>query len=378
MDYKKQAAILSLFYFFHFGTLGIFLPFIPLYLKHSHFSGKEIGLFLSIIPIVKFLFTNRWVNFFNNLRHKNIFFITALIISNFSVILLMKSDYIFTALSFIIYALARVGVLPIIDHISNEFSKISNIEYGTLRLAGSVGFIFFTTISGWLIDNISLNFLLIAHMISGFFAAIFAKFIDFQNIKKFKKSFINIKLGLDFKIILFVCILHNISMIGFYNFFNIKISMLGKGQTLAGVIWSIGIVAEICFMFFSKNLFKVATPINILIISIFSGGLRSIVIGLSNSPILLLFINVLHGLAFGTFHLSILKYIRENLTDELRLKAQSLYSAYVYGFATITGSIVSGYLFDIFGIDKMFLILSFFNFVGIATLLLYRNRFLIK
>lgn len=378
MKYKKQAAILSLFYFFHFGTLGIFLPFIPIYLKYSNFNGKEIGLFLAIIPIIKFFFTNLWVNFFNNLKYKNIFFTAAVIVSNFSVILLIKGGYLFTALCFIIYSATRVGVLPVVDHIVNEFSRTSNIEYGRLRLSGSVGFIFFTALSGWLVDNVSLNSLLLFHMLAGALAAISGKFINFHTSIQFRKKFAKIKLSSNFKIVIFVCILHNISMIGFYNFFNIKISTLGSGQTLAGIIWSIGIVAEIFLMFYSRSLFKVFNPVNMLIFSIFTGGLRSIVIGVSGSSALLLSINVLHGFAFGTFHLSILRYIREYLEDETRLKAQSIYSAYTYGFATISGSIISGYLYDKFGVNNMFISLSFFNFAAIATLLLYRNKFLIK
>jgi len=378
VSYTKKAAFLSLFYFFHFGTLGIFIPFVALYLKHNGFSGKDIGIFITVISIIKFLFTNNWTKIYNKIESKTVFVIIAIFISNVSVILLLSKNYFLTFLTFVIYAIARVGILPVMDHITNEFSRESGIEYGKIRMFGSIGFICFTTLTGLFVDYFSVNVFIIMTILTGLLSAGTIISIKLESIEKNEHIKDNSKLGIDFKIIITASILHYISLTFFHNFLNIKVESLNESQAIAGTIWSIGIFTEILLMFFSNKLFKAISPINLLIVSIFLGGLRSFVIGYSTSSAILLLINVLHGFAFGTFHLSIIRYIKDYIAVDCRLKAQSLYSSLIYGLGAIFGSIVSGYLFDFTGINHMFMIGSVFSFSATIILLLYREKFLLK
>ncbi|MBZ4672098.1 MFS transporter [Deferribacterales bacterium Es71-Z0220] len=378
MSHTKKAAFLSFFYFFHFGTLGIFIPFVALYLKHNGFSGKDIGLFITVISIIKFLLTNTWTKTYNKIKSKTVFVITAILVSNVSVILLLSKNYLLTFLTFIIYAVTRVGILPVMDHISNEFSRESGIEYGKIRMYGSIGFICFTTFTGLLVDYFSINVFITMTILTGFLSAITILFIKLENIERAKYKQDSNKLSFDFKIILIASILHYISLTFFHNFLNIKVEYLNESQTIAGTIWSIGIFAEILLMFFSNKLFKKISPFTLLIFSMFLGGVRSLVIGYAESAMVLLFINTIHGFAFGTFHLSIIRYIKDYIAAESRLKAQSFYSSLIYGLGAIFGSILSGYLFDFVGVNHMFMIGSIFSFFATIILLLYRKKFLLK
>jgi PPP family 3-phenylpropionic acid transporter len=378
VSHTKKAAFLSFFYFFHFGTLGIFIPFVALYLKHNGFSGKDIGLFITVISIIKFLLTNTWTKTYNKIKSKTVFVITAILVSNVSVILLLSKNYLLTFLTFIIYAVTRVGILPVMDHISNEFSRESGIEYGKIRMYGSIGFICFTTFTGLLVDYFSINVFITMTILTGFLSAITILFIKLENIERAKYKQDSNKLSFDFKIILIASILHYISLTFFHNFLNIKVEYLNESQTIAGTIWSIGIFAEILLMFFSNKLFKKISPFTLLIFSMFLGGVRSLVIGYAESAMVLLFINTIHGFAFGTFHLSIIRYIKDYIAAESRLKAQSFYSSLIYGLGAIFGSILSGYLFDFVGVNHMFMIGSIFSFFATIILLLYRKKFLLK
>ncbi|UOD34124.1 MFS transporter [Deferribacteraceae bacterium V6Fe1] len=378
MSHTKKAAFLSFFYFFHFGTLGIFIPFVALYLKHNGFSGKDIGLFITVISIIKFLLTNIWTKTYNKINSKTVFVILAILISNVSVILLLSKNYFLTFLTFVIYSIARVGILPVMDHITNEFSRESGIEYGKIRMFGSVGFICFTTLTGFLVDYFSVNVFITMTILTGLLSALTILSIEPESIEKNEHINVNNKLGIDFKIILTASILHYISLTFFHNFLNIKVEYLNESQTIAGAIWSIGIITEILLMFFSNKLFKTISPITLLIVSMFLGGLRSFVIGYAKFAAILLLINILHGFAFGTFHLSIIRYIKDYIAADCRLKAQSFYSSLIYGLGAIFGSILSGYLFDLVGVNHMFMIGSIFSFSAAVILLLYRKKFLLK
>ncbi|MBZ4643206.1 MAG: transporter, family, 3-phenylpropionic acid transporter [Deferribacteres bacterium] len=378
MNHFKKAAFLSLFYFFHFGTLGIFIPFVALYLKTSGFSGSEIGIFITIVSVVKFLFTNKWTKIYNSISYKKLFLITAIIVSNSSVILLIFSNYLAVFLSFVIYSVARVGILPVIDHISNEFSRQSGIEYGKIRLFGSIGFIVFTTLTGLLVDYFDINVFIIMSVLTGLLSAISISFVHLFDIDDDKKNNLNKKLSFDFKLILFASLIYFIPLTFFHNFMNIKVQYLNSSQTTAGIIWSVGICAEILLMFFSRKLFEKIQPYNLLIISMLLGSIRSFVIGYTHSPYVLLVINLLHGFAFGTFHLSIIRYIKDSIPDFIRLKAQSYYATFIYGLGAILGSIISGYLYDIMGVENMFITGGFFALSSGLILLLYRNKIMVK
>lgn len=375
----KNAAILSLFYFFHFGSLGVFIPFSALYLKYAGFDGTRIGILLSVIPLTKFLFTNMWTEVYKKRMNKKMFIVVNLLISNLILIMLMRPTFPIVFTAFFIYAITRVGALPVMDNITNEFTLRTKSEYGRIRLFGSLGFIVFTTIMGILAENISINSFIFMAIIVGVAGALSA--IPSELIKNgHEKSPVSAeqKLNLQFKIIMLAAIFTYINLTFFHNFFNVKFEISGNSQISAGVAWSIGILAEIVLMYKSKSIFSRLNFFNLLIIANIAGIIRSTVICFFSDHLVLILINMLHGLAFGGFHLAIIKYIQLHLASDLKLSAQSVYATYVYGFSTILGSVISGFLYDILNVNVMFLMGGIFPAVSIVILLLFRNKIMVK
>lgn len=375
----KNAAILSIFYFFHFGSLGVFIPFSALYLKYAGFDGTKIGILLSVIPLTKFLFTDLWTKTYGKRLNKKMFVVVNLLISNLILFMLLTPSFIMVFITFFIYAITRVGVLPVIDNITNEFSLKSNREYGRIRLFGSIGFIVFTTIMGILAKNISINSFIFLGIFVGVLGAISIIPTDLiKNGSKEISKISSIKLSSDFKIIMISAIFTYVNLTFFHNFFNVKFDIAGISQIYAGVAWSVGILAEIALMYYAKNIFSKFGFFELLILANVAGIVRSAVICFSSTASVLISINILHGLAFGGFHLAIIKYIQSSIEIDVKLKAQSVYAAYIYGFSTILGSVISGFLYDILNLNLMFLSGIFFPLVSILILLLFKKNFLVK
>jgi PPP family 3-phenylpropionic acid transporter len=187
--------------------------------------------------------------------------------------------------------------------------------------------------------------------------------------QKFEKK-LKSKINMEFYVIIFAVTLYFISFTFNNNFLNIKINQVGLPQFTAGLMWSIGVLFEIILMFYYSKFMKLASSKFWIAISVFAGTMRVFLIGISNNIFVLYFANFLHGMAFGLFHLAMMYYINENISEESRLKAQSIYVAYAFGLGTILGSVLSGITYDNFGVDITFLIAAVFAFTSFIILLI--------
>jgi PPP family 3-phenylpropionic acid transporter len=86
---------------------------------------------------------------------------------------------------------------------------------------------------------------------------------------------------------------------------------------------------------------------------------------------LLFFFSAFHGFAYGTFHISVMKFFRTKLPEQLRLKAQTIYSGVGYGLGTVAGSFISGMVYDHFGLKPVFLTAFFFCVAGASVIYWY-------
>ncbi|WP_303701931.1 MFS transporter, partial [Flexistipes sinusarabici] len=140
----------------------------------------------------------------------------------------------------------------------------------------------------------------------------------------------------------------------FGSFFNIKIDETGYSQFHAGAIWGFGILCEVFVMFYAGSIFRKYKAVNVLILSMFLGAVRLFVVAFSVNLVILYAINLLHGFAFGAYHLSVLRLIQLKLPEKIRLKAQSRYSEMSFGLGAIIGSVMSGIIYDIAGVNAIF------------------------
>jgi PPP family 3-phenylpropionic acid transporter len=369
----KISIVLMCFYFFSFAALGIIFPYLPYYLKEVGFTGTQIGIILSIVPINKLILTRYWTRLFEKISNKKIFIITLISLSNISLLFIhyFNTSFFLVSLGVFLYSFFRVGILPIIESITMEhITEYKKISYGQIRLFGSIGFILAVLSTGKMFDLIGLNYFIIFTIIVSTIVILPVMKIPFYKFSKNTENSAKLKINFEFYIIILAVTLYFISFTFNNNFLNIKISQVGLPQFTAGLMWTIGVLFEIFIMFFYGRFMKLASSKFWLSISIFAGTMRVFLIGISDNIYVLYFANFLHGMAFGLFHLAMMYYINENISEELRLKAQSMYVAFAFGLGTILGSILSGITYDYFGVNTTFLVASVFAFTSFIILLI--------
>jgi len=365
----KRAAIgVSSFYFLHYATLGIIFPFAGYFFKEVGYSGTEIGLYLAIFPLAKFSITNIWTQLFANSKRKHLFIAVCILISSMSLVpLAFVENRLIVGLLLMMFAFSRAGVIPVMDSIA--ISMDAYIPYGRLRLFGSIGFICTSITAGILMDRFGIYAFIWTFMTAGLLSIIPSLFVNFSvdALKPTKKS--DRKLNPELRVFFLGLMIYLTSFAFLSNFFNIKVAEAGYSQTWAGYMWSIGVVSEIVFLYNQERILKIFNVKTLIALSMLVGGMRYLIIGYTDSLFLLCFTSAFHGLAYGSFHIGVMRYIRTCVPDRIKLKAQSMYSGVGYGLGSIAGSSISGIIYDMGGLKSVFI--TAFLFCTIAAFVIY-------
>ncbi|WP_273265139.1 MFS transporter [Flexistipes sinusarabici] len=353
-----QAVFFSLFYFLNFASLGVFLPYLALFFKENGFSGLQIGIVLALVPLCKFVFTSKWTKLFGASPMPHLFAASSVLLANIALYFLILFPGFFTAAVIVfVFSTLRVGLLPAVDHCSMEFFKKSGIEYGKMRMFGSIGFIASTVIMGKIVDIWGVDSIVIAASVLGCISAVPLIFLQLSDsVGKNDREKGSEAFPLFFYFILVAVIFYFASFKFFGSFFNIKIDEAGYSQFHAGAIWGFGILCEVFVMYYAGSIFRKYKAVNVLILSMFLGAFRLFVIAFSANLLILYTVNLLHGFAFGAYHLSVLRLIQQKLPEKVRLKAQSRYSEMSFGLGAIIGSVLSGIIYDMAGVNAIFTI----------------------
>jgi PPP family 3-phenylpropionic acid transporter len=134
----------------------------------------------------------------------------------------------------------------------------------------------------------------------------------------------------------------------YYSFSTLDWHAQGFGGGVIGLLWALGVLAEIALFAFSARLPGAFTP-GVLILIGGSGALvRWIAMALHPPTALLPLLQCLHGLSFGATHLGTLAFIARAAPAGLAATAQG-YLAVTTGLAIAGGTGLSGLLYARFG-----------------------------
>ena len=340
---------LSLYYFFFFASIAIYVIFLPNYLKNIGYTPKDIGIIFSALPIARFI-----TPFFfqKTAITTKIFKLSIFISAILPIMLYVNNFYIYFSFFAILGVLYSIN-FPYIETIA--INKLQN-HYGKIRLWGSVGFIAVALGLSYFKFNI-LDLFFILNLITAYFAY---QFVDdkFSISKHFEK--IDFIKEWQFWVAL---ILLQISFGGFYNFFTIYNISHNIPKEINGWLWSIGVFAEIIIFIYQYKFLDKTNALFYIKLSLFMTSIRWMGLYLFAGNILMIaLLQTMHLFSFAIFHTSALLYISSRYKNQTL--AQQFYAGIGYGMAAFLGSIISGYLYG----DKLFLYESIIVFIGFIVL----------
>jgi len=345
---------LSSFYFFYFATLGGFLPYWSLYLEYIKFNALEIGELSALMVATKIIAPNLWGWIADytgrSLRViRVVSFFAAIIFSGF----FFNDSYLWVALITVGFSFFWNAALPQFEAATLFHLKKEPHRYSQIRLWGSIGFIVTVLLIGWLVDILSIDYL--PEIIICLLSMIWLVSLMTPETRSIHKTETPISL---FKIIkkpeiiafFLVYMLLQLAHGPYYVFYSIYLNQFNYSSTIIGLLWALGVCAEVLLFIFMKRVLKWITLRNILLISIFLSICRWLLIAFYvDSLAIMVVAQLLHAATFGSSHVVAIHLVHHYFGDYHQGKGQALYSSLSFGLGGMLGSLYSGYFWDVYG-----------------------------
>jgi MFS transporter, PPP family, 3-phenylpropionic acid transporter len=135
----------------------------------------------------------------------------------------------------------------------------------------------------------------------------------------------------------------------YYGFSTLHWRSVGHSDTLIGLLWAEGVVAEIVLFAAAAPLMRRLGPEKMLALASLAGVIRWTVLAWTDWLPVLVVVQALHAFSFGAAHLGAMHFIGRSLPPALSATAQSLYSVAAIGIAVGAATAVSGALYETWG-----------------------------
>lgn len=133
----------------------------------------------------------------------------------------------------------------------------------------------------------------------------------------------------------------------YYGFFSLYLEQHGYTRAATGLIWSLGVIAEIGVFACAHRLLARFGLRAILLASLLLAALRWLMIGFGvESLALLLVAQCLHAGSFGSFHAAGIEFLRRYFGAAQQGQGQAVYAAVSFGAGGALGALLSGLLWD--------------------------------
>jgi PPP family 3-phenylpropionic acid transporter len=354
-------------YFLYFSVMGMFLPYFNLYCYHLKFSGFQIGALSAIRSVALILFSLVWGTLADRFKIRRPIYISCNFISTaIWIFYFYTTDFWAMLLITIFYGIFYSPIISFLEAFTMDVLGPEKKSYGRLRAWGTVAFISTVIVLGRIIDLYSIEIILVLiFSVSIAQAVISLKIPDIQ-IKKQASFSINVKVLLTARYIvfLFCAFLMLVSHGTYYGFYSIHLENLGYGNTFIGISWALASIAEILVMLKSNRIFNRFSLDNVLVFSFLVAMLRWLGLSFAESPAALLLLQIFHAVTYGTFHVASILYIDSLTPDDTKTLGQAVNNAITYGLGLMVGFFINGYLFEIMGLFKLFLVSSLIALSG--------------
>jgi PPP family 3-phenylpropionic acid transporter len=129
-----------------------------------------------------------------------------------------------------------------------------------------------------------------------------------------------------------------------YAFFTLHLQRQGYSGIVIGVLWTLGVIAEIVVFAFLPQLFRRYALSAVLLASLFCAVARFLAIGWAASQLWILVIaQLLHAATFGAFHAATVAAVHRIFPAHAQGRGQTLLSSISYGAGGAAGALAAGW-----------------------------------
>ncbi|BEO82008.1 3-phenylpropionic acid transporter [Serratia marcescens] len=344
---------LALSYFTYFFSYGIFLPFWGVWLKGEGIAPETIGILLGAGLVARFLGSLLIAPRVKDPSHLvSALRLLALLTLAFAVGFCFGNGWGWLMLVIAGFNLFFSPLVPLTDALAATWQKQIRMDYGRVRLWGSLAFVIGSALTGQLVavwgHNVilySLIFSVLAMLLGMLLKPSVMPQGEARTHSDTERSlWALLKEGPVWRFLLCVTLLQG-AHAGYYSFGSIYWQEAGYSASTIGYLWSLGVVAEVIIFASSNVLFRRWNARNLLLLSACCGVLRWSLMAYSTELGWLLLIQILHCGTFTVCHLAAMRFIAARQGQEV-IRLQAVYSALAMGGGIAVMTVIAGFLFE--------------------------------
>ena len=241
---------LSGFYALFFAALGIFVPYLSVYLRDLGFSGLEIGEIMAALMATRILSPIFWGWLADRRgQHMGVVQVTMFFSLLAFLPMLWMDSYMAIMVITLLFSFFWNAVLPQFDTVTLLYLEEKSHHYGRVRLWGSVGFIVTVAIVGWFLDAWGSQFIpaviCIIFLLNFLLAFTIREHACPQAPQVRAGSLWPVCLRREVLALMLVCFLMQAAHAPYYTFFTLYLEQYDYSTAMIGGLWAFGVLCEI-------------------------------------------------------------------------------------------------------------------------------------
>ncbi len=362
-------------YFLLFSNLAIIGPYLQVFLSLQGYSKATIGVMLGTFemagvagPLLIGHIADR------NGRYRSLLAWSVGLALLVFVPLRIFVNPLVALITLVPFGMLYKSTIPLTDAIVTRTLSDPAVEYGRVRVFGSVGFVFMSVLiqlSG-ILAPATATVILLCNLLTGS-AFLLSLFLfpsgRVENPTKPDETSTSKTGTIDplFWVGIAAIFFARMGITAHYSFFSIFLEQKMGIQSISG-IWAIGSIAEMPVILFGGVLLKKFRTEGLLALSFLAISLRIFGYSLLPPVPVLVALQLLHGLTFGGLHMASVNLVNTYTSRSRRALGMGLYVAVGTGLSAFIASAAGGIILEKWGFAAMFRLYSTFPLLGLVLL----------
>jgi len=367
----QPATIGAAYYGFFWPMVAMYAPYFNVYLLELGFSGTQIGVLAAVFPLFALVVAPS-LSALADRRGWRLRLLQISLVGWAAVLLLYPFLTGFTAflLLVIVESAMRSPSLPIADGVIARMAARHRLNFGDMRLWGSFGFAAVSILSGIVWQQVGYRAMFLAAAVAMLPALFLARKLEEGElaVTNGRRSILFLAQDKGLIILYVSAFLLGMAMFSTFIFGGVFISQLGGSETHIGLLFGLSALAEVPIMRRSGAIIQRLQGPQTLLLAMITLAVAMLGYALAWSPAVLIIAGTVKGVGYGLLIVVMVQLLNERAPEGWNSTAQSVFQAAFLGLAPLLTSALSGYIYDVWGADLLFGLMT--AVIGLSIILL--------
>jgi MFS transporter, PPP family, 3-phenylpropionic acid transporter len=347
----------AIYYLAYWGGIGIFIPFTNIYFVNLGLSGQEIGLLAALLPLLTLTVAPALAGLADRRGWR--VRILALSLAGMGIALILLSfprSFVVLAPIMVLLALTRSPIGPVADSLVARMAVRHRLNFGAMRLWGSLGFALMAIASGALWQRVGYSFMFVLAGLAFLPVALCALLLEEGPVIERAARRPLREVGRDRGLIVLLaasCVVG--AALGMdATFQGVYVTYLGGGGLIVGLLFGVSAFSEFPSMRYANDIARRLGGPRTLLLSYALLGASYAGFALARDPLVLVPLAIVKGFGFGLYFVSTVRLVDERTPPEWASTIQAALNAGAGGLAPLVASLLGGTIYDALGPESVF------------------------